>query len=78
MALVQTILCAAASISAVFAVPIPLHNTNNQRLPDHPISFDQSDYSAIVTVQKHKHVLELVAPILRLCGRSFQYEDLAL
>lgn len=73
MALVQTIIYAAASISAILAVPIPLHNTNYQRLLDHPATLVQSDYSAIVAVQKHKYVPEPAVPILRLCGRSFQY-----
>lgn len=72
MALVRTILYAAASMSAILAVPMPLHYTNNQRLPDHPATLDQSDYSATVTIQNHKYVPELMAPILRLCGRSFQ------
>lgn len=73
MALVRTIFYAAASMSAILAVPMPLHNTNNQRLPDHPATLNQSDYSTIVTVQNHKYVPELVASVLRLCGWGYKF-----
>jgi hypothetical protein len=53
MVLIKTILHAAASMSAILAVPMPLHNTNNQRLPDHPATLDQSDYTSMIAAQKH-------------------------
>lgn len=71
--LVKTILLAVTAVITASALPLPLHDTNTQRLPDHPVIIDHSDHPGISRVQKHKFVPEIVAPILRLCGRSLDY-----
>jgi len=76
--LLKTILLTATTFTTALAVPIPLHNTNTQRLPDHPAAVNQSDFPITQVVQKHKYVPEIVAPILRLCGRSLRYTDMIL
>jgi hypothetical protein len=65
------ILLVASSISSVLAVPLPLHDTNTQRLPDRPAgSISYSDHPTTVVVQKHKAVPEIAAYILPLCDRG--------
>ncbi|KAF2621683.1 hypothetical protein BU25DRAFT_426286 [Macroventuria anomochaeta] len=72
------IILAATALITASAVPLPLHDTNTQRLPDHPTFTHHPDYPATDIVQKHKYVPEIVEPILRLCGRSLGYQDTAL
>lgn len=71
--LVKSVLLAATLSTTVFTVPLPLHDTNTQRLPDHPAAVNHSDYPAIVMAQKHKYVPEIAATILRLCGRGLRH-----
>lgn len=71
--LVKYFLLAVTAMITIPAVPLPLHNTNTQRLPDHPAIIDHSDHPATLVVQKHKYVPEIVAPILKLCGRTLGY-----
>lgn len=66
----RLLLVATSLGTTVFAAPLPLHDTNTQRLPDHPAIIEHSDMPATVMVQKHKYVPEIVEPILRLCERS--------
>jgi hypothetical protein len=54
-----------------FAFPLPLHDTNTQRLPDHPATTaDYSEDAVVVNIQKHKAVPDIAAQILQLCSRS--------
>ncbi|KAJ4988508.1 hypothetical protein SVAN01_05963 [Stagonosporopsis vannaccii] len=67
---VKTIFLATIFTTAI-AAPLPLHNTNMQRLPDQPATSSQPDLPIITMLQKHKYVPEFTAPMLRLCGRTF-------
>lgn len=71
--LVKHFTIAMAVQNLVFAAPLPLHNTNTQRLPDHPAIIDHPNLPAIVMVQKHKYIPEITDSILKLCGRALGY-----
>jgi hypothetical protein len=74
--LLKWLLVATSLCTTVLTAPLPLHDSNTQRLPDHPANIDHSDTSIIAMVQKHKYVPEIVEPILRLCDRALGYYDI--
>jgi hypothetical protein len=71
--LVIHLLLATGCCTTVFAIPLSLHDSNTQRLPDRPAIIDNPDTPATGMVQKHKYIPEIIEPILRLCDRALGY-----